>query len=96
MVHLAGASHVFANDVLEHCENCRRNDDLIHESVVHLGRRLVHVLPEAASFDPKEVEPYLTRNLKLRIVDVSLYPLGLLYFLIDGLLELDCAATGAN
>lgn len=74
--HLVGKNHVFANSASGSCQNCRQQNDIIHEGFVHLNRGLARLAPQIASpYKPEVVIPYLKENLQWRVVDVSIHVL---------------------
>ncbi|PFH53631.1 hypothetical protein AMATHDRAFT_54855 [Amanita thiersii Skay4041] len=65
-----GVHHVFTNSAAGRCANCQANADMIHEGFIHMNRHLCVTLPEAVTFDPRVVEPYLTEKLHWRTIDI--------------------------
>lgn len=73
--HLVGKNHVFANSASRSCENCRHQNNIIHEGFVHLNRGLARLASPQIQlpYKPEVVVPYLKENLHWRVVDVSIH-----------------------
>jgi hypothetical protein len=80
--HLVGIDGIFASRSLEHCDNCRQQDQngLIDSDVIPLTTPLVSCWRSREevggmrlrSLEVAEVKPFLRRNLSWRVLDVSI------------------------
>lgn len=66
-----GGHHVFVNTAATHCENCRRQSELVVEGYVHLDRGIARDASSLGSFEPRVIAPYLKENLQWRVQKVS-------------------------
>jgi tyrosinase len=67
--HFIGAHHAFVNSSPSHCQNCQNQEELVEEGFVHLSRGILQ-LGQLESLDAAVVEPYLTKDLHWRAVQV--------------------------
>ena len=73
--YFVGAHHAFVNSAAAHCQNCQNQAELVEEGFVHLSRGILQH-GHLDSLDAEVVEPYLTKDLHWRAVEVREHMFG--------------------
>jgi len=68
---LIGSVEVFANNRVDRCANCRGHSELTYEGLVYLNQALAR--SPIHQYDPREVVPYLKKNLHWRVTQVCFF-----------------------